>query len=527
MLCPDRDAPGVKHCEDVEKDLLDHEIEVVGWLYADPVSFSWGPQLPKSGGYDLGDWIADGATPEEIFAAIEPKRTYPTGDIRPGSGLSFDEIKRRIEVWLETEDPVEKWQMWQDLKRDSGETHRDLNSLVRAMAIKVGDGGAVILTAREFGELFLGTEEWLLEDLIPAYRTVVVAADAKMGKSLLIYDLVYIIATGQHWGIFRCPRPRRVLIVQTDESQIECQERLTIRGITDLDNVFVLTKFSPELMPWLKRKVLEWGIEVIVFDSLTSIQRHSGYSPKDPEYGYWLYDLKDFATDNRITPIVVCHTNKAHIDLGLDKVAGSYSITAAVSEIFMLTRPAEPSNNCDRVLVRVGSRSAEQRAWLIQLNAEDNSWTYQFPCTHDGRPLEDDNSFTPDEKQNCRESIIQFLAHHQGRYYGISELAKALNQSPHNVRKLCAPLCREGVIKRKKDGKAYTYSFNLPKAQLSLTLQENSSSKSSLNGSLTPERLTTKASQADQSNDPYTSNGSVPSGLQDISDPPTDMDSGK
>ena len=70
-----------------------------------------------------------------------------------------------------------------------------------------------------------------------ANRSILLGADAKTGKSLLVYDWAYHLATGQGWGEFPCDRPRKVLIVQTDESEIDCQERLAARGLTELDNV--------------------------------------------------------------------------------------------------------------------------------------------------------------------------------------------------------------------------------------------------------------------------------------------------
>jgi len=73
VLCPDRDEPGVKHCEEVEADLIENGIDVAGWLYAFPESFLWS-RLPKSGGADVVDWIADGATKETILGAVEPRR---------------------------------------------------------------------------------------------------------------------------------------------------------------------------------------------------------------------------------------------------------------------------------------------------------------------------------------------------------------------------------------------------------------------------------------------------------------------
>gem|GEM_PF-3049658 len=456
VVCPDQDAGGLKYAQAVADDL-----GLTLWLKPWPDSPTWA-NLPNDKGLDIADWIEEGATAEIIRAAVAPLASdAPTPG--PVTGLSIDDLVARIEAWEEIEEPKERWQAWEALKADSGKTHRDLMDLVKAIKVKAeASDEEWAISAKTFGGLDLGAREWLLEGLLPANRSILVGADAKTGKSLLVYDWAYALATGQAWGEFPCDRPRKILIVQTDESEIDCQERINARGLNELDNVRIIRNFTPALMPRLRRVALDWGAEVIIFDSLTSIQRHSGYSPKDPEYGYWLYDLKDFAAECRITPILITHTNKAPIDLGLDKVAGSYSITAAVSEIFMLTRPTDPANDCDRVLVRVGSRSSGQSAWLISLNLEDYSWEYKFPCTKEGNPLEDDGGFTPDEKLNCRENVLRFLAHHQGKGFEAIEISETLGASYNNVRRICAELRSQGFILRRKVGKAWVYSCKLP-----------------------------------------------------------------
>lgn len=68
VLCPDRDQPGLKHMEMVNEDFPDAR-----WLYAPPGDFYW-QNLQASGGLDISDWIADGATKEEIVSAINTNK---------------------------------------------------------------------------------------------------------------------------------------------------------------------------------------------------------------------------------------------------------------------------------------------------------------------------------------------------------------------------------------------------------------------------------------------------------------------
>ena len=76
VLCPDRDTPGVKHCETIEADL-----GICQWLYASGDSPEW-YALPGNGGFDLKDWIEsqrqqglnDSDIKNLILDMAEPKR---------------------------------------------------------------------------------------------------------------------------------------------------------------------------------------------------------------------------------------------------------------------------------------------------------------------------------------------------------------------------------------------------------------------------------------------------------------------
>lgn len=82
VLCPDRDKTGIKQMEELAK-----EFPAARWLYAPPSDFAWN-HLPPSDGLDLFDWIQDGATAEDIKAAIGDKKygSLPqVEDDRPGA----------------------------------------------------------------------------------------------------------------------------------------------------------------------------------------------------------------------------------------------------------------------------------------------------------------------------------------------------------------------------------------------------------------------------------------------------------
>ena len=68
ILCPDRDVPGVKHCEAIARDFPNAQ-----WLYCFPDSPLWN-HLPESRGADLKDWIDEGASKDDIIKGIGDKK---------------------------------------------------------------------------------------------------------------------------------------------------------------------------------------------------------------------------------------------------------------------------------------------------------------------------------------------------------------------------------------------------------------------------------------------------------------------
>ncbi|WP_420065519.1 hypothetical protein ACLB6K_24770 (plasmid) [Microcystis aeruginosa FACHB-524] len=68
ILCPDRDVPGMKHCEAIAGDFPNAQ-----WLYCFPDSPLW-HHLPESRGADLKDWIDEGAGKDDIIKGIGDKK---------------------------------------------------------------------------------------------------------------------------------------------------------------------------------------------------------------------------------------------------------------------------------------------------------------------------------------------------------------------------------------------------------------------------------------------------------------------
>jgi len=89
VLVPDRDAKGMAHMVDIEKDFPNSQ-----WLYPYPDSQVWN-KLPKEGGLDIADWIKDfKLSKEQILEAVcDKKRFQPKPSSKQPENIDENEIE--------------------------------------------------------------------------------------------------------------------------------------------------------------------------------------------------------------------------------------------------------------------------------------------------------------------------------------------------------------------------------------------------------------------------------------------------
>lgn len=151
ILCPDRDEPGLKHCQEVAADLQANGILIAGWLYAIPSSPLWN-RLPKNRGADVADWVADlqkeGLNDElikqRVLESIESERE--TKSSRPKTLADFledaaaisasDRSKEQASILIKEAYPVlqvdELDRLKDELKAVAGITKQALNLAIKA-----------------------------------------------------------------------------------------------------------------------------------------------------------------------------------------------------------------------------------------------------------------------------------------------------------------------------------------------------------------------------------------------------------
>jgi replicative DNA helicase len=120
ILCPDRDKPGLEHMDEVQKLFPSAKL-----LKVYPKSPIWA-SVPDQGGLDIEDWITDGATKEEILAAIESK---PDGKPKK----SAIELRKRVERVESEKNLFERTLLEQEIGSEYGVRGKTLERLIDAL----------------------------------------------------------------------------------------------------------------------------------------------------------------------------------------------------------------------------------------------------------------------------------------------------------------------------------------------------------------------------------------------------------
>jgi replicative DNA helicase len=285
------------------------------------------------------------------------------------------------------------------------------------------------------------TQEWMLHGFGPAGSVVLLHAHGGTGKTRLIYDWIYAMVTGQAWEGHAVTAPqRRVLLVQTDESQGDMIGALDQRGFTDDMPIKVLTVWNAEHMAGLRKEIEEFKPEVILIDSLTSINRKSMFSENDTEYARPVLELRDIAQEFGCLIYLVHHSNSQN------GARGTKAITASVSHVFSLHRPSDgaSSTNPNRILCIDKSRCRAPGEYLLEFDPDTGGWKFNGEKENENAPKEEI------ETTQTKDLILEFLKENRNTKYESAELIELLGISKATINRSLASLASAGLINRSK-----------------------------------------------------------------------------
>ncbi|MEC4851422.1 MAG: DnaB-like helicase N-terminal domain-containing protein, partial [Jaaginema sp. PMC 1079.18] len=172
------------------------------------------------------------------------------------------------------------------------------------------------------------TQKWVIQGLLPRGSLTELYALPGDGKTLLSYDLICSALIGEPWNGFPVANQKlKAVIIQTDEAPqatlLTLRDRLEGRNL----EVYFKTCWTIEQLFQLKLELEEIQPDILMIDSLTSINRNTTKSENDSDYARNIYALRQMCGDMGMAGILIHHSNK------LGDSRGSTGIPGAVDQV--------------------------------------------------------------------------------------------------------------------------------------------------------------------------------------------------
>lgn len=210
--------------------------------------------------------------------------------------------------------------------------------VVAAMSQRMG-GRYRALTAEQRLGLQLSEVLWLVPGVIPAGDLTFVGGRPKVGKTLLVVDLIRCLLSGESWvGFPSTGVKHKVILVTDDQGDCDTKAMLQRQGLWDHDLLLWSSSFrlDEQQLDQLLDDIKANPGAVVVVDSLRSISRGLAANENDPALGVLLYDLKTAVMAAGGTLLMIHHASKSSNEVGVEALSGHSSIPGAGNSIITL-----------------------------------------------------------------------------------------------------------------------------------------------------------------------------------------------
>jgi hypothetical protein len=368
VLCPDRDEQGVAFMAEVANDNPGAQ-----WLYADPRSWEW-DNLPSGNGYDIGDYIEEGATKDDLLSSIVSKSRHKNTDGKPSYeeiistiegfvGLYANEARINYETnyWLEqrgvkmTQQNVEKIIDEARTRVHGKEEIESIDALTIASSDKARD--------------------WLIAGIVPLGSVTLLAAAGGTGKTTLLYNWALHVGLGTPWSSRRCMKGR-CLLISADEPLTDTAEKLSVIGYQDAGlepgDISFWETWRFAHMKQLEDYIRKERPSLVMIDSLTACLAGMNVDLAKSSAGDAIYGLRDMANTYRCSIVILHHLNKS------GGLRDSTSFVDNVSEVVKLTR-SESFDPNEFTLEWLKSRSGLTGKHVLKRDSLNYGWHYAGP----------------------------------------------------------------------------------------------------------------------------------------------------
>lgn len=205
--------------------------------------------------------------------------------------------------------------------------------------------------------------------------TYILAGAPKVGKSFLVAQLAYHIATGQSLWDYEV-KQSTVLYLALEDDHRRLQKRMNrmfgVDGTVNLYFAITAKKLGEGLEDQLEEFInLHPDTRLIIIDTLQKIRQGNGDSYSYANDYECVGNLKKFADQKEICLLIVHHTRKQQASDKFDMISGTTGILGCADGAFVLQK--ERRTDSTATLDIVGRDQCDQRLYLIR-NQEKLLW---------------------------------------------------------------------------------------------------------------------------------------------------------
>lgn len=205
--------------------------------------------------------------------------------------------------------------------------------------------------------------------------TYILAGAPKVGKSFLVAQLAYHIATGQRLWDYEV-KQSTVLYLALEDDHRRLQKRMNrmfgVDGTANLYFAITAKKLGEGLEDQLEEFInLHPDTRLIIIDTLQKIRQGNGDSYSYANDYECVGSLKKFADQKEICLLIVHHTRKQQASDKFDMISGTTGILGCADGAFVLQK--ERRTDSSATLDIVGRDQCDQRLYLIR-NQEKLLW---------------------------------------------------------------------------------------------------------------------------------------------------------
>lgn len=205
--------------------------------------------------------------------------------------------------------------------------------------------------------------------------TYILAGAPKVGKSFLVAQLAYHIATGQRLWDYEV-KQSTVLYLALEDDHRRLQKRMNrmfgVDGTANLYFAITAKKLGEGLEDQLEEFInLHPDTRLIIIDTLQKIRQGNGDSYSYANDYECVGSLKKFADQKEICLLIVHHTRKQQASDKFDMISGTTGILGCADGAFILQK--ERRTDSSATLDIVGRDQCDQKLYLVR-NQEKLLW---------------------------------------------------------------------------------------------------------------------------------------------------------